>query len=623
MSDAILLRRLRFTPMRDLARGRVTGRLDLRARIAAATLPAPITDAITRILKHTRLRRSEKLDIADELIDHFADGLTSGATAEALVRDFGDVRAAAKLIRRAKRRNRPLLWRVANVAAKTLVAIVTISGVVYGGIYLRHLAGQAALKLDYVAIANAPILATPQDQRAWPIYREAILRFGLPMKETDRAIWSALTDWSEGDAGWPDAVRWLNERADGVALIRRAAALPAVGFVRGPGGDSEDPALFATDLALREKNAPHIHPIRRGSLNGSTFYYGEILQDLIYILEADARVAREAADAPRLIADITAMIQMGMQSDAAMSFNRHHQVSSLSSACYSIQDTLVQTPALLDETALRDIAHRISRRRNAAELNDLTGIRYEFDDQLQRFYTDDGHGDGRLTPEGVAILKSWSAGPTSDRRLAAAYKAWALQPELIAFSSRRAVKREFDALMDEAADLLGRPLRDADWAAWTARLDALKQPGNLAYVAIPLALQENFSMDHETVERYLGRRDGVVVAIALELYRRQHGAFPTTLDALVPWILPAIPADRITGDPVRYRLVEGRPLIYSVGVDRSDNGGRPRVWFDRKGNRQTGGAARWGRPGAARSDPRTIDGDWILYDGWPPGVLPH
>ena len=46
--------------------------------------------------------------MADELIAHFADARDAG-TADP-VAAFGDARAAAKLIRRGKRRGRPLVW---------------------------------------------------------------------------------------------------------------------------------------------------------------------------------------------------------------------------------------------------------------------------------------------------------------------------------------------------------------------------------------------------------------------------------------------------------------------------------------------------------------------------------
>src|SRR5438105_11066936 len=101
---------LRHTPVRDLLRRRQTGSLDLRKRVEASELPAPVREKVLTVAKRTRLWRSEKVAVADELLAHFADGLEAGQSAEDLLNCFGDERAAAKLIGRAKRRGRPVLW---------------------------------------------------------------------------------------------------------------------------------------------------------------------------------------------------------------------------------------------------------------------------------------------------------------------------------------------------------------------------------------------------------------------------------------------------------------------------------------------------------------------------------
>ena len=59
-----------------------------------------------------------------------------------------------------------------------------------------------------------------------------------------------------------------------------------------------------------------------------------------------------------------------------------------------------------------------------------------------------------------------------------------------------------------------------------------------------------------TAETSRGYSDGVLVGIALELYRRQHGDWPSTLDELVPVYLPSVSVDRLTGRPVKYRLTD-------------------------------------------------------------------
>ena len=65
-----------------------------------------------------------------------------------------------------------------------------------------------------------------------------------------------------------------------------------------------------------------------------------------------------------------------------------------------------------------------------------------------------------------------------------------------------------------------------------------------------------------------------VVALAAERYRRQHGRWPDTLDALVPAFLRDVPVDPQDGTPLRYRRLIDGVVIYSIGPDMVDNGGK-------------------------------------------------
>ena len=63
------------------------------------------------------------------------------------------------------------------------------------------------------------------------------------------------------------------------------------------------------------------------------------------------------------------------------------------------------------------------------------------------------------------------------------------------------------------------------------------------------------------------------IALALTRHRLKTGAYPVTLDALMPLWLPAIPTDPFDGQPMRYRLDGRDAIIYSVGPDKQDDGG--------------------------------------------------
>jgi hypothetical protein len=64
-------------------------------------------------------------------------------------------------------------------------------------------------------------------------------------------------------------------------------------------------------------------------------------------------------------------------------------------------------------------------------------------------------------------------------------------------------------------------------------------------------------------------------ALAVERYRLKHdNTLPSSLDALVPEQLQAVPADPFDGKPLRYERLVGRGyVVYSVGKDLQDNHG--------------------------------------------------
>jgi len=81
------------------------------------------------------------------------------------------------------------------------------------------------------------------------------------------------------------------------------------------------------------------------------------------------------------------------------------------------------------------------------------------------------------------------------------------------------------------------------------------------------------------------RRRLIITAIALERYRGRHGSYPGTLQELVPELLPKPPLDFMDGKPLRYRVTgDGHFVLYSVGVDCVDDGGRMQQPGRRRGS---------------------------------------
>ena len=73
--------------------------------------------------------------------------------------------------------------------------------------------------------------------------------------------------------------------------------------------------------------------------------------------------------------------------------------------------------------------------------------------------------------------------------------------------------------------------------------------------------------------RAKARLRSATVGIASERFRQENGRWPNDLAEIPPTILPSIPTDPYDGQPLRYSRTPDGVVIYSVGPDRTDDGG--------------------------------------------------
>lgn len=132
-------------------------------------------------------------------------------------------------------------------------------------------------------------------------------------------------------------------------------------------------------------------------------------------------------------------------------------------------------------------------------------------------------------------------------------------------------------LMDEmiaAADRSGPERQEAIDAA-DARLRQLASTtsARLKY-PLTLLLLPGLSAAGQAAARNEAERDATRVALAIERFRLREGRLPEKLDELVPDFLASVPSDPFGAGPLRYRADETEYLVYSVGPDGVDDGGR-------------------------------------------------
>lgn len=612
--------RLRCTPMRDLVRGRLSCRLDLAAIVHGAGLTPPVSDLVLKVVSKTRLWRLEKADVAKELAAHFQDGLESGAAPQELIEAFGDPGRAAKLIRRAKKRNRPWAWRASRNAIRVVVAFVGVVLFLYALQTARFYLSSPSIKEDFRPRINAAALSTREADRAWPLYRQALM--GMPALPNigNAKEWANHSREPEpGEPGWEVMAAYLAGQQERLALARQAAAKPAFGrpvdFDMSPedrvlwpseqvigGGDFREHSLFEILL-------PHLNSLRRLSM----------------ALSADAHRAAAAGDGATAVVDIEAVLGIARHvREQPFMISDLVAVACASRAVDDVSFVLDRYPSSLRDEDLTRLAHRLG-----AMTDDDMRIRFDseewgFADFLQRAYTDDGEGDGRLTPAGVKMIHELTsiAGTVHEQ------DPWV---SLLAPGGSLAMLGRHDMMM-EYARLIDMFRSEAATPLW---LRKHSEPGQIieGWASSPVQRIRHLplvllfpAVGHASIHAQLAmeRRDGAILAVAIELFHRRHGVWPASQDDLVPSMLPGPLVDRFDGGRLRFLIRNDRPVVYSVGVDGDDDGGRWPAYSD--GRPDTSEVSRWRpRNGAimrtkttdmspdAPSDPE--DGDWIL---WPP-----
>jgi hypothetical protein len=89
----------------------------------------------------------------------------------------------------------------------------------------------------------------------------------------------------------------------------------------------------------------------------------------------------------------------------------------------------------------------------------------------------------------------------------------------------------------------------------------------------PLLL-DGLSKLHTACLRHHSHRRALAAALAAERFRQARGRWPDSLGELVPAYLGAVPADPFTGEPLRLSRLADGVVIYGVGPDKADDGGR-------------------------------------------------
>ena len=209
-----------------------------------------------------------------------------------------------------------------------------------------------------------------------------------------------------------------------------------------------------------------------------------------------------------------------------------------------------------------------------------TAVRVDFGDRCACL-------DGMLwlSRQGPATIRDYAAPKTTPRLAAIAGIDWnvALRVVNAWFDRQSAALRKPSFAKQQAAESqVCDDLYNEGMAArsWKTNLSAMANPREVRSKAVGLMFVECSAVAvalTKSENRFEMQRDLNEVAFALAAYRIEHGAYPARLDDLKPVYLKEVPKDIFAGDAdLHYALQNGGYLLYSVGPNGKDDGGRGR-----------------------------------------------
>ena len=520
-------------------------------------LPASAIGFVKLIVRKMRYRRKVRNDVMAELVMHFEDALKDcktddekGRKAEKLIADFGDARLLAVLLRRAKKRCRPL-WRRVLVRSFQALAIILLY-VIFVGVYLGT--GTPNISVDYADWLNDLVSKGASEvQNAKPYYDKAAeLYVKCPTALENKCLGcgsarNSLTDFD--DLEMKHLVKWLDDNKPAFDALRQGAERPYCWTIYTSDG---------TDLRTGDFMRHALQP-----LSG----YRKLALAMSWQIAYDTYDANIAA----ALSNCTLLQKFGSHFQAK-GLLMEQLVGIAIEAVVQARIFMVLEKVSVPPEALKNLQVELEKNFSSQQaVIDLEAEKVFWYDLVQRGFTDDGKGSGRVLKEGLGlVIKDWKS------------SLWGF----ITFSypKRCEVVAVIDRYFSQAEELFNETPYQLYDKGDSQKWNELGKESILLRLLGPA---------HAAVGRLSWRtktnRAGLLTALAVFRYEKETGGYPDSLEELVPaGYLKELPTDPYSCKPLVYKRTDDNFLLYSVGENLKDDGaqvlrddkGRVRQWAE-------------------------------------------
>ncbi len=551
---------------------------------APAELPTQVKALIATVVLRTRLRKAERADIERELAAHFRDGLASGKSVAQLIEAFGEPKVSAKNIRAGAIARRPPLDRAlrhARIAVGwALVACIVLYAGSIGYLWLQA----PVISFDPFERLKETLPNVADRDRAWPVYKQGLVAFddvqSLLFWSTEQNLRSPEQKTFPTDPDWQTQRKALIQRRAAIDTLVGAAFMPALGYLPRNEPWKEDAEFFEGTTTTDGK---------RSALQGSLFSMRlncvRPLSRAARLIAADSLMSAEDGDGARFVRDMEAMIRLSHQ---MREFNiviaQLAGCEVLNLAFKQIIVVLEWRPQSLSDAQLKQLLALLQSLPDADYSLDLSLEKLSMQDLFQRLYTDNGRGDGWFNPVYASpiIKELFLPGTPADgapswgpnQRLMMLTNAMNAPLGAGVLASRKESLERYEVIMNQFEAQSKRPVRLQNCSLQWEFVKEMFEPRYFVskWHLIDI-LTPAFSSAAQRCRLCESQCMAAQTAIALTLYRREHGTWPATLDEFttltesVPAYLRTAPLDPWTGAVVDYEVKDGRVRMWSTSSE--------------------------------------------------------
>jgi hypothetical protein len=300
----------------------------------------------------------------------------------------------------------------------------------------------------------------------------------------------------------------------------------------------------------------------------------QVRRNAARLLLVDTRWAIEQGDLERATRNIEAMLGISSQVAEGKFLVCSFVGYAINGMPLEVIDECLNSEAKLTDQHLERIHHAISKVR-IEQMIDIASERAMFMDVIQKTYTDNGQGDGRITAAGLNLMKKSMGMRASQFNNAQESSVeyvvrHAVAPTSMLFMpTRKQLTDKANELFARVDNLLKSPTDAAALASFEGEINELPTSYQMLKGLFPA-----ISMARHATIRSQVNAESMSAALAVIRYQRQHGHLLKSLEELVGKYLERIPADPFADQPLRYLPQADNFVIYSVGVNRVDDGGQ-------------------------------------------------